>query len=57
MYSPLLDTVTGVIPKSEIGRGAEMFDLLINISGSLSVAISDVLREESVAVLKSYFGK
>ncbi|MES5136493.1 tetracycline resistance protein [Lactobacillus jensenii] len=57
MYSPLLDTVTGVIPKSEIGRGAEMFNLLINISGSLGVAISDVLREESVAVLKSYFGK
>ncbi|WP_225306008.1 hypothetical protein [Lactobacillus mulieris] len=43
MYSPLLDTVTGVIPKSEIGRGAGMFDLSINISGSLGVAISGKL--------------
>lgn len=39
LYSPLLDTVTGALPASEVGRGIGLNDLTINISSSIGVAI------------------
>ncbi|KAE8128434.1 MULTISPECIES: MFS transporter [Bifidobacterium] len=39
MYSPLISTVLGTLPKSESGRGVGMNDLIMNVTGSIGIAI------------------
>ncbi|OZG48716.1 MFS transporter [Bombiscardovia coagulans] len=39
LYSPLVSTVLGTLPKEESGRGVGMNDLAINVSSSIGIAI------------------
>ena len=48
LYSPMVDAVTGALPKNEVGRGIGINDLTINISSSMGIAIGSRLMDSGL---------
>ncbi len=56
MYSPVVSTVLGTVPKEESGRGVGMNDLIMNVTASIGISIIGSLMGANTLAGSSFTG-